>query len=154
MPKVTGSGVDPLEAVKAQVAKANGDTPHDEDGADDTAASEAERVAKDINPPDTVVVDGVTYYRNQTQAPTKRKKPGYQEVTINIAPYADRIMVDGRVYFQGFSYEMTDEQAASIHEMMARTWQHEASTGGANTSAFQRARNLALSPSFPGGRPG
>ena len=94
----------------------------------------------EVDPPDTVVIDGVTYYRQQT-VPAERKpdRPGYSFITINLAPHANEIRVDNRIYVHGFTYEIKDEQVPSFNEIMYRTWQHERSTGGANIAAGGRA---------------
>lgn len=102
------------------------------------AAADAEARTE---PPDTVEIDGVTYYRQQQAASTERKpdRDGYSFVTINLAPHASEIRIDSRIYFHGFTYEIRDEQVASFNEIMYRTWQHERSTGGANIAAGGRA---------------
>jgi hypothetical protein len=101
------------------------------------AAADAEAA---IDPPDTVEIDGVTYYRQQT-APAERKpdREGYSFVTINLAPHASDIRIDNRIYSHGFTYEIRDEAVQTFNEIMFRTWQHERSTGGANTMAGGRA---------------
>lgn len=142
MPKVSNGAPD-LAALKADLAKANGDTPHDDKAPDDVPAADI---------PETVVIDGVTYYRTPPAPVAKPSKPGYDDVTVNLAPYTDRIMLDGKMFFHGFTYTVTEKQAASMREIMSRTWIHEASTGGANMNAYQRQRNVALSPQFPNGR--
>lgn len=93
-----------------------------------------------VEPPDTVEIDGVTYYRQQV-APTERKpdREGYSFITINLAPHASEIRIDNRIYFHGFTYEIRDDQVPTFSEIMFRTWQHERSTGGANIAAGGRS---------------
>lgn len=100
-------------------------------------------------PPDFVEVGGVKYYRDaQTAAANNRTKKLYryprpmkdrpaeevievETIAIAVAPYADRITLDGVQYMAGAVYDFPLPQAAVIREVIQRTWQHEASTGGA-----------------------
>lgn len=129
---------------------------------------EAEKLQTD--PPDFVEIDGVKYYR---QAPVqadpgkvfksyvKRTKvydraakewvweeeetEGYFErILINIAPHASDIKLDGRIYFANFTYEFHESVAPTIRDIMARTWDHERATGGANIN-MAGARSHAFS---------
>jgi hypothetical protein len=100
------------------------------------AAADAEAA---VEPPDTVEIDGVTYYRQQ-MAPAERKpdREGYSFLTVNLAPHASEIRIDGVIYFHGYTYEVKDAQLQTFYEIMHRTWQHERSTGGANIHAGGR----------------
>ena len=101
------------------------------------AAAEAD---VNVEPPDTVEVDGITYYRQQA-VPAERKpdRIGYSFFTPNLAPHASEIRIDGRIYFHGFTYEIRDDQVQTFSEICYRTWQHERATGGANINAGGRA---------------
>jgi len=71
-----------------------------------------------------------------------------EEVHIDLAPHADRITLDGKVYFHGNTYKMTLAQAATVKEIIGRSWMHEAEIGGANTNAMygRRPSNTVLRP--------
>lgn len=58
-----------------------------------------------------------------------------ESVTIDLAPHSPWITIDGRVYYHGVTYKFTTGQAATIKEVMFRTWQHEREIGGANINA-------------------
>lgn len=98
--------------------------------------------------PDFVEIEGVKYFRDRVQAqdPNRKTKKLWtnprrpadppievelEQVAINVAPYADRIVLDSVIYLAGRVYEVPLAQAATIREICSRTWQHEASTGGA-----------------------
>ncbi len=70
-------------------------------------------------------------------------------VLIDVAGHADRITIDGTQYFQGVTYSVPQVKAATIREIMARTWKHEREIGGANGNAYRQPRNLTLSPNSP-----
>jgi hypothetical protein len=59
-------------------------------------------------------------------------------VTIDVAPYADKITVDGKMFFQGHTYQVVRRQADSLREMMARSWDHEDNTGYPNKKFYRR----------------
>ncbi len=96
--------------------------------------------------PDTLTVGGVTYRKGAQPVGAVRRgkyvhpKSGIVEedvelesVTINVAPYADRITLDGVIYLQGTTRDVPVYLARTLRDIMARTWQHEHQTGGANT---------------------
>lgn len=111
--------------------------------ADETAAA----AGPAEGPADYVDIDGVRYYREPAKAAQfNREKKLYrnprkpneapqeieiERVAINVAPYADRITLDGVIYLAGQVYEVPVPVAITIREIISRTWQHEASTGGA-----------------------
>jgi hypothetical protein len=96
-------------------------------------------------PPDFVEVEGVRYYRDPVLAAANNRvkkawrNPRTQEVdeieveqiAINLAPYASEIRLDGVIYCAGRVYDFPVAVASSVREIIWRTWQHEASTGGA-----------------------
>jgi hypothetical protein len=88
----------------------------------------------------------VRYYRQASQEDTRRvdaQGNTLERVLINIAPYADRIMLDGRIYFANHVYELPERVARTVEDVMAATWRHERSTGGANTNmAGARSYNI------------
>jgi hypothetical protein len=51
-----------------------------------------------------------------------------EEVTIDCALYADRITIDGKVYWHGRTYKMKENQRKSVMDIMARTHKHYADT--------------------------
>ena len=66
-----------------------------------------------------------------------------ESVTINVAPHADRITLDGVIYLANRSYEMPKAKADTVRDICARTWQHEQQTGGANSYNTGVVRNPA-----------
>jgi len=106
--------------------------------------------------PDTFEVGGVRYKREG--APTVRgpvvkkwKNPRTQKeeerevesVTIDVAPHADRITLDGVIYLANRTYEVPTETARTMRDVIAQTWKHEAQTGGANSYNAGSVRNPA-----------
>ena len=105
--------------------------------------------------PDTFTIDGHTFQRTSTvnAGPTKKeyRNPKTQKVTeeflepvtINVAPYADRITLDGVHYLANRTYELPVAVATSIRDICNQTWKHEAQTGGANSYGAGSVRNPA-----------
>lgn len=97
------------------------------------AAADAEAA---VEPPDFVDVDGVRFWRTpQVAGPRKPDKAGFEYVTINVAPHARDITLDGVKYFHGFTYEVEAARVPTFLEIMHNTWRHERATGGANINA-------------------
>lgn len=51
-------------------------------------------------------------------------------INIDLAPFVDRINIDGRVFFNDHAYQVTRSQAMTIREIMSRGWDHEADIKG------------------------
>lgn len=68
-------------------------------------------------------------------------------VSIDLAPYADRLMLDGVIYFQGRTVEVRQSVADVIHEMMHRTWQHQSIVDGKSENFYRQTRGQAVTPS-------
>lgn len=49
----------------------------------------------------------------------------YEFVTVNLAPYAAMVMLDGEMYFHGVDYEVRYSVARTLEDVMARTWEHQ-----------------------------
>lgn len=107
-------------------------------------AAETEKAATQ---PDFVDIDGVRYYKDSALAAANNRRKAewrnprrpldppqnieVEQVAINLAPYAAEIRLDGVIYLAGRVYDFPLPVAASVREIISRTWQHEASTGGA-----------------------
>lgn len=46
-------------------------------------------------------------------------------ITIDLAPHADKIRIDGVDYYQGHTYNVAPQAIATFNEIMGRTWWHE-----------------------------
>lgn len=69
------------------------------------------------------------------------------ECYIDLAPYADRIMIDGVVYFQGRTVKVRESVKAVMMEMMQATWQHQSVIDGKPESFYRKSRSQHISPS-------
>lgn len=49
----------------------------------------------------------------------------YVDITIDLAPYAPYIMLDGVIYWHGTPYEEPVNVAATLLDIQARTWEHD-----------------------------
>lgn len=118
---------------------------------------------KNGNTPDTFTIGGETFSRVRARpgdAPVKKlwKNPRtgveteelVESVTINVAPHADRVILDGVNYLAGRTYDMPKAKADSVRDIIAQTWKHEAQTGGAYSYGNAAARNFQAAASRPG----
>ncbi len=54
------------------------------------------------------------------------------DILIDVAPFADNITIDGKVFQHGHWYSVERRQAKSIEEIMARSWDSEERAGNPN----------------------
>lgn len=72
--------------------------------------------------------------------------PSMESVMVDLAPYADRITIDGTSYMNGRTYELDSRVAAVVKEASARTWGHQAEIEGKDSEFYlkNRLRNTAV----------
>lgn len=66
--------------------------------------------------------------------------------TVDLAPYADRITLDGVIYMHGATYEVPRRQFQTMNEIVARSWAHEREIGNANAQDYRKPRNIQIGP--------
>ena len=84
----------------------------------------------------------------------KRKKgltEPYVDVTIDLAPYCDRILLDNRAFLQGQTYNVPHSVAAVMNESMQKTWNHQAEIDGKSENFYRRTRGQRVVPAGNGG---
>ncbi len=69
---------------------------------------------------------------------------------IDLAGHADRIMIDGRVFLHGQTYDFTKKELDTIRDVVARTWDHEEEIGGSNRDFYRRPRQVRIGPNDMG----
>jgi hypothetical protein len=57
-------------------------------------------------------------------------------VTLNLASHAPDIKLDGKMYRNGVTYQLTPKTAAVINEIAYRGWLHDAEVHGLDTNEF------------------
>lgn len=62
------------------------------------------------------------------------------DINIDLAPFADRIVVDGKTYMHGAMVRVPRKVAASLQEQIQRTWQHQEGLQGKNENAYRKPR--------------
>ena len=67
-------------------------------------------------------------------------------VFIDLAPYCDRITIDGRTWFQGMQPTVRESVAAVMNEMMANTWKHQSQIDGKSENFYRRQRGAHVGP--------
>lgn len=72
--------------------------------------------------------------------------PDLVEVNINLAPFANRITLDGMVFFHGGKYTVPRSVANSLVDVMSQTWRHEREVRGeVNPNAYRRPFDSEIS---------
>ena len=83
-----------------------------------------------------------------------RQKQGLAEaqdtVTIDLAPYADRLLIDNVAYLQGMTYKVPASRAAVLREQMQRTWGHQSIIDGKSENFYRRSRGARVIPAGEG----
>lgn len=74
-----------------------------------------------------------------------------EDIFIDLAPYADRIMIDGKILFQGQTKTVRASEAAVIREMMQATWRHQSIVDGKSENFYRTTRGVKVVPLSNGG---
>lgn len=67
------------------------------------------------------------------------------DVSIDLAPYAAYISLDGERFYHGMTYRVARPVSAVLREQMQRSWQHQDSISGQKND-FNRQRLINISP--------
>lgn len=68
------------------------------------------------------------------------------DVVIDLAPYADRLMLDGVIYFQGQTKTVRQSVADVINEISFKTWQHQSIVDGKPEDFYRKGRGQRVMP--------
>ncbi len=71
-----------------------------------------------------------------------------EDVPVDLGTTAPYIMLDGKVYMHGFTYNVTVSVAESIKDIMFQTHRHEMEVQGQNTNSYygRKHMNTRVSP--------
>lgn len=64
-------------------------------------------------------------------------------LTIDLAPYADRILVNGASYYHARTYTVPRHVADSLKDTMFRTWQHQKEIKGESLTEFYAQKHVS-----------
>jgi hypothetical protein len=67
------------------------------------------------------------------------------EVEVNSAPYVPFFMLDGKHFYNGYTYKVPSGVAAVLYEQMQRSWRHQDEIDG-RTRAHNLSRNIRIGP--------
>jgi hypothetical protein len=91
--------------------------------------------------------------RSQKRLEMQRATDPDEEVfllTIDVAPYADRVTLDNVIYLHGITYELPKRVYDTVKEIMGRTWEHESTRGNPNANFYQKPRQTRIGPKDAG----
>jgi hypothetical protein len=78
------------------------------------------------------------------------RRHGVQEaletVTIDLAPYCDRVLIDNQAFLQGQTYTLPVSQVQVIREMIQRTWGHQSEIDGKSENFYRKGRGAHVGP--------
>ena len=74
----------------------------------------------------------------------------YEDVTVDLAPYCDRILLDNRAFMQGMTYTVPVGQAQVMREVMQRTWGHQSNIDGKSENFYRKTRGQRVIPAGNG----
>lgn len=74
-----------------------------------------------------------------------------EDVFIDLAPYADRLMLDGVVYFNGHTKTVRKGVADVMREMIQATWRHQSIVDGKPEDFYRKSRAQRVIPLPNGG---
>ena len=66
-------------------------------------------------------------------------------ILVDLPGHSERIRIDNRYYYHGFTYTCPFSVADTLMHIMDRAWRHEEETGGANKDAYRKPRLTGLS---------
>ena len=62
------------------------------------------------------------------------------DITIDVAEYTDRIIIDGQQFFHGSTYKVPRHKATTLNEVMFRSYMHQAQLDGKDPQeAYRRS---------------
>jgi len=62
-------------------------------------------------------------------------------VFLDFAPYCDRAMIDGVIYFNGQTKTVRSSVADVLNEMMSMTWKHQSEIDGKSENFYRKSRS-------------
>lgn len=69
-----------------------------------------------------------------------------EQVTIDLADYADRITLDNVVFMHDRTYTVRASVAATLRDVMQRTWGHKSVTEGKSENFYRKSRAPRVIP--------
>jgi hypothetical protein len=70
---------------------------------------------------------------------------GIEEIRIELAKYTMYIMLDGKVFYHGYTYKFGKKQAAVIKEQIYRSWLHDAEIHGLDINEMNgRKKHMSM----------
>lgn len=66
------------------------------------------------------------------------------DVYLDFAPYCDRAMIDGVIYFNGQTKTVRESVALVLAEMMSMTWKHQSEIDGKSENFYRQSRGTRV----------
>jgi hypothetical protein len=77
-----------------------------------------------------------------------RKIPGEKqfEITLDLAPHSDKLVIDSKIFLHGATYKMGERLYNTVREMIHRGWEHQREIDGKNSTMYREKSNVILRP--------
>ncbi len=72
-------------------------------------------------------------------------------ISIDLAPYAPYININGQCYYHGRTYQVPRHVADTLRDQMFQTWKHQNQIDGKDAAQFYAAKHIAEMYSVAGG---
>ena len=72
-------------------------------------------------------------------------------ISIDLAPYAPYININGQCYYHGRTYQVPRHVADTLRDQMFQTWKHQNQIDGKDAAQFYAAKHVAEMYSVAGG---
>lgn len=80
-------------------------------------------------------------------SPTSVEEPeDLVQITMNLAPSAEAITINGQAYWHGKTYKVPLALARDLNAAMGNTWKHEAQIHGESENQYRRPTHRRLRP--------
>lgn len=77
------------------------------------------------------------------KGPIKRKER-MCEITLDLAPHSDRLVIDGTIYFHGRTYTVPQSLFDVMREQQYRGWEHQREIDGKDRDFYRNRANVVL----------
>jgi len=85
------------------------------------------------------------FFENEREKLRREKVPAdtLVDIEINSAPYVPYFMLDGKSFYNGYTYKIPSKVAAVLYEQMQRSWRHQDEIDG-RSRVENLARNIRI----------
>lgn len=80
------------------------------------------------------------------KGPPDRSREETYELTLDLPPHMDRLVIDGTIYLHGGTYKFPKTVYDSVRETIYRGFEHQREIEGKDRNAYRKQANVSISP--------